>query len=109
MFTSIIGSHQKGDQMRCITVNPLINGLMADAVLGIFETQPASDQLWRPAQANVFFHIASDKVVFEPLSPMRLVLARISSLLGFVGKVIASVNWRCITLELPAKGAGTSF
>ena len=71
MLTSMMGSHQRTDQMRCIAVNPLINGLMTDAVLRMFDTQSAGDQLWRPAQANVFFHIASNKVVFEPLSPMR--------------------------------------
>jgi hypothetical protein len=81
---------------------------MADGLLAMFDAQPAGDQFWRPAQANVFFHIASNKVVFKPLSPMRLVLARIGSLLGFMGKVIAGVNRRRIAFELPAKGTGTS-
>jgi hypothetical protein len=46
----------------------------------------------------MFFHIVANKVVFKPLAPMRLVLSFIGSLLGFVGQVIAFVDWRCIAL-----------
>ena len=109
MLTSAMGSEQKGYKMHSILVHPLIHGLMAYGQLRLFDAQSTGDQFWRPTQANVFFHIAANKVVFEPLSSMRLMLALIGSLLGFVGKVIASVNRRRIALELPAKGAGTSF
>jgi hypothetical protein len=74
----------------------------------MFDAQSAGDQFWRPYEANVFFHIASNKVVFEPLSPRGFVLALIGSFLGFVSKVIAGVNRRGIPLQLPGKGAGTS-
>ena len=74
----------------------------------MLDAQSAGDQFWRPTEANVFFHIASNKVVLESLSPMGFVLSLISSFLGFVREVIAGVNRRGISLQLPGKGAGTS-
>jgi hypothetical protein len=56
----------------------------------------------------MFFHIASNKVVFEPFSPMGFVLALIGSGLGFVSEVMAGVNRRGIPLQLPGKGAWAS-
>ena len=108
MLTAVMGSDQKGDKVRSVLVNPLINGLMADGLLGMLDAQSASDQFWRPTQANVFFHIASNKVVFEPFSPMGFVLALIGSHLGFVSKIIAGVNRRGIPFQLPGKGAWAS-
>ena len=98
MFTPAMGSDQEGDKMLSVLVNPLINGLMADGLLGMLHAQSASDQFRRPTEANVFFHIASNKVVLEPFSPMGFVLAFISSCLGSVSKVIAGVNRRGIAL-----------
>ena len=108
MLTPAMGSDQEGDKMRAVLVNPLINGLMADGLLGMLDAQSASDQLRRPTQANVFFHIASNKVVFEPFSPMGFVLALIGSHLGFVSKIIAGVNRRGIPVQLSGKSAWAS-
>ncbi len=98
MLTPVMGSHQTADQMRCVHVNPLINSLMANGLIGVLDVQSARDQFWGPAKANMFLHIAANKVVFKPLALMRLVLSIIGSLLGFVGQVIAFVDWRCIAL-----------
>jgi len=68
------------------------------ALIRVFDVQSARDQLWGPAQANMFLHIVANKVVFKPLAPMRLMLSIIGSLLGSVGQVIAFVDWRCIAL-----------
>ena len=98
MLTPVMGTHQTADQMRCVHVNPLINSLMANGLIGVLDVQSARDQLWGPAKANMFFHIVANKVVFKPSAPMRLVLCFIGSLLGFVGQIITFVDWRCIAL-----------
>jgi hypothetical protein len=108
VLPSAMGSHQMGYKMQSILVNPLIHGLMAYGQLRLFDAQSAGDQFWRPTQAKVFFHIGSNKAVFEPFSPMRFILALIGSLLGFMGQIIAGVNRRGIPYQLPGKGAGTS-
>ena len=74
----------------------------------MFDGQSAGDQLWRPTEANVLFDIVSNTVVLEPLPPTRFEFALISSLLGPVRQVIASVNRRGVSSQLPRKGAGTS-
>ena len=95
--------------MRSIGINPLVNCLMANGLAGVLYGQPAGNQFWGPAQANVFIDVITNEIVFKPLSSMRFMFAFIGSLLGLMGQVIAFVDrWR-IAFELPAYGARTTF
>src|SRR5512139_1131706 len=87
-------------------VNPLINGLMANGELRVIDGEPPGDKFRGPSEANAFFDIAPNNVGFESWSPMGFVVAFICSLLGFVRQVIAGINRRGISLELPREGAG---
>jgi hypothetical protein len=101
MFTVAMGSHQGQNEMGGLLVNPLIDSLMANGEIGLFDSQSSGDKFWRPSEAKAFFDITPNRVVFKPLPPMRFVLPFIRSLLSFVSQVISGINRRGISLKLP--------
>ena len=105
MFAPAMASDQERDEGGGLLVNPLINRLMANAEPRMFPCKSSCNQLWRPSQGKVCFHIASNEVGFEPSSPMGLPVALIRAFLGFVREIVAGVNGRGVSFELPAKGA----
>ena len=102
ILTPVMGSYQRADQMSSIGINPLVNSLMANGLAGVLYGQSAGDQLWGPAQANVFIDVITNELGFKPLASMRFMFAFIGSLLGFMGQVIAFVDRGRIAFELPA-------
>src|SRR5512135_735903 len=105
VFSSAMGSEQEGDQRASVLVNPLINRLMANAKLRMLPAEPSGDQLWRPTPGKLRGYIASNELALEPFSPMGLTVALIGALLGLVRQVIARMNGRGISFQLPAKAA----
>ena len=105
VFASAMASEQEGNQGDSVLVNPLINRLMANAKLRMLPAESSGDQLWRPAQGKVCRHIASNALGLEPFSPMGLPVALIGTLLGLVRQVVACVDGRGVSFQLPAKGA----
>ena len=101
VFPLAMGSHQGQNEMGGLLVNPLIDSLMANGELGVFDGQSSGDKFRRPSEAKAFFDITPNRVVLKPLPPMGFVLAFICSLLSFVSQVISSINRRSISLKLP--------
>jgi hypothetical protein len=101
VFALAMGSHQRQNEMGGLLVNPLIDGFMANGLPGVIDGEPPGGKFRRPSEAKAFFDITPNRVVFEPLPPMGLVLAFIGSLLGFVSQVISGINRRGISLKLP--------
>jgi hypothetical protein len=101
VFALAMGSHQGQNEMGGLLVNPLIDSLMANGELRVFDGQSPGDKFRRPSEAKAFFDITPNRVVFEPLAPMGFVLAFIRSLLSFVSQVISGINRRGISLKLP--------
>jgi len=87
--------------MEGILVYPLIEGFMANGLLGMLDTESAGNEFRRPPKAKTFFDIAPDKVALEPWPSVGLMLALLRPLLGFVRQVIAGIDGRCVSFELP--------
>jgi len=101
VFTLAMGSHQGQNEMGDLLVDPLIDRLMANGGPRVFNGQSSGDKFWRPSQANAFFDISPNGVIFESWSPMGFPVTFIRSLLCFVRQVIAGINRRGISLKLP--------
>jgi hypothetical protein len=101
VFAFAMRSHQGQNEVGGLLVNPLIDGLMANGEARMVDAKSSGDKLWRPSQAKTFFGILANKVVFEPSSPMGLVVTVICSFLSFVRQIIAGINRRGISLKLP--------
>jgi len=109
VFPLAMGSYQGSNEMGGLLVNPLIDSLMANRELGLFDSQSSGDKFRRPSEAKVLFDITPNRVVFKPLPPMGFVLTFIRSLLSLVSQVISGINWRGISLKFSREGAGTSL
>jgi hypothetical protein len=101
VFTLAVGPHQRWDKGGRILVHPLIDGFMADGLFGMLDAEPAGNEFRRPPKAKTFFDIAPDKVALEPRPSMGLVLALLRPLLRLVRQVIAGIDGRGVSLELP--------
>jgi hypothetical protein len=101
VFTLTMGSHQGHNEIGGFLVDPLIDSLMANGEIGVFDGQSSGDKFRRPSEAKVFFDITPNRGVFKPLPPMGFVLTFIRSLLSFVSQVISGINRRGISLKLP--------
>jgi len=108
VFTPAMSSDQERDKGWHLLVNPLIDRLMTNTESRVLSPESTGDQLWRPSHGDMSFHIVPNKIGLEPLSSMRLMIAPIGSLLGLMGKIVAGVNRRSISLQLAAKSARAS-
>src|SRR5512139_472517 len=75
VFPLAMGSHQRQNEMGGLFVSPLIDSLMANGEIGLFDGQSSGDKFRRPSEAKAFFDITPNRVVFKPLPPMRFVFA----------------------------------
>jgi hypothetical protein len=101
VFALAMGPHQRRDKIGGILIHPLIDGFMANGLFGMLDAEPAGNEFRRPPKAKTFFDIAPDKVALEPRPSMGLVLALLRPLLGFVRQIIAGIDGRCVSFELP--------
>jgi hypothetical protein len=101
VFAFTMGSHQGQNKISGILVDPLIDGLMANRSSRVVDGESSGDKFWRPSQAEAFFDISADKVVFKPLSLMGFSLAPLRSILSFVREVISGINRRGVSFKLP--------
>jgi hypothetical protein len=74
---------------------------MANGESRMVAGQSSGDKFWRPSQAQTFFGILANKVVFKPSSSMGFAVTIICSFLSFVRQIIPGINRRGISLKLP--------
>ena len=101
-----VGSHQAGDKMARLRIDPLVDRFVADGLTWEALREPAGGKLRRPAPAEPAFHVAADGVVLKATVAPGLAVAIFGALLCFVGKIVAGVNRRRVAPELPRDGAG---
>ena len=96
-----VGSHQAGDKMARLRIDPLIDRLVADGMLRMPAGKPSGGELGRPASAEAVFHVPTDRVVFKAAVAPGQAIAILRALLRLVGEIVAGVHRRGIASKLP--------
>ena len=78
--------------MLTLSVDPLVDRLMADGGAGAAHRQAAGDELRRPADAEAVLHVAADARLLEASVSAARARAGRSPRLGLVGQVVPGVH-----------------
>lgn len=106
-FAVVLG--KKGDEVASLGIDPEIDGLVADAKPLAIPADATSDQLGRPAQAQLGLDIAANGFGLETESLTGSALAHNGAELSGPGEVAALVERRAIAPKFPRKGRGTAL
>ena len=80
--------------MLTLSVDPLVDRLMADGGAGSAHWEASGDEFRRPANAEAIFNIAADDRVFEPQVGPGAAVTLLRPLVRLVDEVVASMHWR---------------
>ena len=108
-FTIAMGSDKGWDKFSGISIDPLVNGLMADRQFRVQFFKASGNKLRGPSVLDPTPDIFADFIIFKPLvrsggnGPVN------GALLGLVGQVIACVDWRGIAFEFSRDSSWTAL
>lgn len=100
MLARAVGTYQERNEMSRLSIDPLVDRLMADGPIGMSPLKPAGDKLRGPTAADTVLDIAAESTVFKTWVSAAVLRSFVRALLGFVSEVIPSIHGRDVSPEL---------